>query len=59
MREYLNPDGTFDSSTSLGHELKQLSNLRAQFPELDSRELAHRLATTPKQVTKMLKILEK
>lgn len=57
MKEYVNPDGTFDSSTMLGHELSQLSRLRAVYPNLSTEELAHRMTTTKKQVVKMLKML--
>jgi len=56
-KEYLEPDGTFSPSTGLTHELGQFQRLTQQFPGLPDDEMAHRLATTKKQIRKMRKLM--
>lgn len=40
-------------------EVQQFAKLRAHYPDLDDKELAHRMAADVKQVKKLRKLLEK
>lgn len=56
-KEYMEKDGTFSPATGLNQEIQQFRRLKAEYPDLDDKEYAHRLVTTEKQIQKMRKIL--
>lgn len=56
MTEYIEPDGNFSPATVVEQETYQLRRLIAS-GVIDDKELAHRMATTPRAVKKMRKLL--